>query len=91
MGATVSISDTEVALADHIEVEIQKDLVGFRGVQVARVEPTSEQSVFFGAPPGEADLVFGLVFRQSEENLKDQGRSRSYYQSVSCYLAIRAF
>ena len=61
MLATVSVSDTEETLGDHVEVEVDQKVVDVLGGQVGGVEFAAEKTVFFSAPPGEADLVLGLV------------------------------
>ena len=61
MLAAIGISDTEEALGNHVEVEVDQKVVDILGGQVGGVEFAAEKAVFFGTPPGKADLVLGLV------------------------------
>jgi hypothetical protein len=76
--ATVGISDTEETLGDHVEVEIDEKIVDVLGGQVGCVELASQKAVLLGSPPGETDLVLGLVLGKSEEELKDQRRTGTW-------------
>lgn len=61
MRASISVSDTEETLGDHVEVEIDEKIIDVLGGKGGGVVLAAEEAVFFGAPPCEADSVLGLV------------------------------
>lgn len=72
MGASVGVSNAKESLGDHVEVEVDEEVVNIFGGKGRGVVLAAQETVLFGSPPGEADLVLGLVLGEGEEELEDQ-------------------
>lgn len=61
MRTSISVSNAEKALGNHVEIEIDEKVIDILGGKGRGVVLAAEEAIFFGAPPCEADLVLGLV------------------------------
>lgn len=68
----VAIKDAVVALSDHVEVEVSQDVVTLLRGEVVDVVAGSDEALFFGTPPREADFVVGGVLREGQEELEEE-------------------
>lgn len=68
----VAVKDAVVALCDHVEVEVGQDVVALLRGEVVDVVAGSDEALFFGAPPREADFVVGGVFCEGQKELEEE-------------------
>ena len=70
----VAVVDAEevVRRADHVEVEVQRDVVRLLLRQVLDVVLRSEQTLLLGSPPGEAHRVVRLGLRHLDRGLQQR-------------------
>lgn len=78
MRTAIAIKHATVAARDHVEVEIQQQVLRIRRVRNARrVELRPHEPVLLGAPPGEAHLVLDLELLQRLEDFKNERGARA--------------
>jgi hypothetical protein len=61
VGASVGVGNAKEPLGHHVEVEVDEEVVDVLGREGRGVVLAAQEAVLFGSPPGEADLVLGLV------------------------------